>query len=166
MNGWKRLTIFWSERLQGCRLRTSVVILEGFHEPILDVTFVFFYVWSWIEEFHATSSDFRFRTNTRLDQCRHMLRTLSMRLNWKWESGFWLLLKWMFVPCFACITNPKNTFVKGNSFKLTIPGTSGCASWNNTFFWCLVYFLLFSKNNDVSCLGFWLLGNACQPDLF
>ena len=39
-------------------------------------------------------------------------------------------------------------------------------SWNNTFFCCLVYFLLFSKNNAVSCLGFWLLGNACQPDLF
>ena len=38
-------------------------------------------------------------------------------------------------------------------------------SWNNTFFCCLVYFLLFSKNNAVSCLGFWLLGNACQPDL-
>ena len=34
------------------------------------------------------------------------------------------------------------------------------------FFCCLVYFLLFSKNNAVSCLGFWLLGNACQPDLF
>ena len=39
-------------------------------------------------------------------------------------------------------------------------------SWNNTFFCCLVNFLLFSKNNAVSCLGFWLLGNACQPDLF
>ena len=39
-------------------------------------------------------------------------------------------------------------------------------SWNNTFFCCLVYFLLFSKNNAVSCLRFWLLGNACQPDLF
>ena len=39
-------------------------------------------------------------------------------------------------------------------------------SWNNTFFRCLGYFLLFSKNNAVSCLGFWLLGNACQPDLF
>ena len=39
-------------------------------------------------------------------------------------------------------------------------------SWNNTFFCCLGYFLLFSKNNAVSCLGFWLLGNACQPDLF
>ena len=86
MNGWKRLMIFWSERLQGCRLRTSVVILEGFQEPILDVTFVFIYVWSWIEAFHATSSDFRFCTNTRLDQWRHMLRPLSMRLNWKWES--------------------------------------------------------------------------------
>ena len=39
-------------------------------------------------------------------------------------------------------------------------------SWNSTFFCCLGYFLLFSKNNAVSCLGFWLLGNACQPDLF
>ena len=39
-------------------------------------------------------------------------------------------------------------------------------SWNNTFFCCLGYLLLFSRNNAVSCLGFWLLGNACQPDLF
>ena len=39
-------------------------------------------------------------------------------------------------------------------------------SWNNTFFCCLGYFLLFSKNNAVSCLGFWLLGNGCQPVLF
>ena len=39
-------------------------------------------------------------------------------------------------------------------------------SWNNTFFCCLGYFLLFSKNNVVSCLGFWLLGNGWQPVLF
>ena len=28
-----------------------------------------------------------------------------------------------------------------------------------------IFFALF-QNNAVSCLGFWLLGNACQPDLF
>ena len=57
--------------------------------------------------------------------------------------------------------------------KWLIPRTSGCAKLSleveTTFFFRhLGYFLklLFSKNNPVSWLGFCLLGNACQPDLF
>ena len=50
-----------------------------------------------------------------------------------------------------------------------IPGTSGCAKLllevEATLFFA-VWDLLFSKNNAVSWLGFCLLGNACQPDLF
>jgi len=52
-----------------------------------------------------------------------------------------------------------------------IPGTSGCAKLSlevetTCFFAVWGKSLLFSKNNAVSWLEFWLLGNACKPDLF
>ena len=60
---------------------------------------------------------------------------------------------------------------ESNMNKIYIPGTSGCAKLSleveTTLFFAVWYiFCSFSKNNAVSCLGFWLLGNACQPDLF
>ena len=52
-----------------------------------------------------------------------------------------------------------------------IPGTSGCAKLSlevetSPFFAVWGIFCSFPKITPFSCLGFWLLGNACQPDLF
>ena len=56
------------------------------------------------------------------------------------------------------------------SHKVTISRTSGCAKLSlddSNIFCCLGFFVFFQKKkNVVSWLGFWLLGNACLPDLF
>ena len=74
-------------------------------------------------------------------------------------------------PCFTCIAvgccRDVTLLAEKNAISKTYLELLVVRNYQTTLFFAVWdIFCSVPKNNAVSWLGFWLLGNACQPDLF